>query len=101
MINTKIRQLDYILSILSVRPLDKITAIHQFNILQLPARIYDLKKLGYIIQTDFISLPSNKHVAIYSLINSPVSLQLDFDFGTMPHGMAFADDFKYVAASIA
>jgi hypothetical protein len=48
----------------TLTPLD---AVKLFNCMRLGARIWDLRRSGYNIQTDIITTRSGKHIARYRL----------------------------------
>ncbi|HII3734608.1 TPA: helix-turn-helix domain-containing protein [Pasteurella multocida] len=48
--------------------LTHLDAERRFNCLRLGARIYDLKRKGYPIETEMITVPSGKRVAQYSMV---------------------------------
>ena len=48
----------------SITPLE---ALQRFNCFRLGARISDIKKMGYIVYSEFVSTPSEKKVKRYHL----------------------------------
>ena len=50
----------------SITPIE---ALNKFGCLRLGARVHDLKRLGYHIDTKIKSVGDHKHVAEYSLVN--------------------------------
>jgi hypothetical protein len=50
----------------SITPIE---ALNQFGCFRLGARIFEIKQLGYDIDTKKISVGDHKHVAEYSLTN--------------------------------
>lgn len=62
--NQKEEILSYLESGKKLTPLDALT---EFQCFRLGARIYDLRKDGYLIKKEMIETKSGKHVACYSL----------------------------------
>jgi hypothetical protein len=64
------KQADAILAALQQgTALTALDAIKYFGCMRLGARVYDLKKQGYQIKSQMVTVPSGKRVAQYSLIS--------------------------------
>ena len=65
--------LDYLKTGAGITPLE---ALHKFQCFRLGARIFGLKKKGYLVQSEMIKVENDKHVARYWLVQKPQQLKL-------------------------